>query len=181
MPIPTAKVLPGDRVEPRVLAAIDGREVGVPDPTGLVHLQFRRFAGCPFCNLHIGSLVARQAEIEGAGVGEVLVFHSTRDELLAHQRDLPFAVVADPRKALYREFGVEQSWRADLDPRAWLPALRGLRRKPTGMLADKTGGIRGLPADFLIAPHGEVVASYYGRHAYDQWSVDKLLEIVRAL
>ncbi|MFD8725590.1 hypothetical protein ACFV2H_48560 [Streptomyces sp. NPDC059629] len=35
----------------------------------------------------------------------------------------------------------------------------------------------GLPADFLIAPDGRILAAKYGEHAYDQWSVDHLLEL----
>ncbi len=35
-----------------------------------------------------------------------------------------------------------------------------------------------LPADFLIASDGTVVASKYGVHSYDQWSVDELLGLV---
>jgi hypothetical protein len=33
----------------------------------------------------------------------------------------------------------------------------------------------GLPADFLIASDGRVLACKYGAHAYDQWSVDEIL------
>ena len=33
--------------------ASSGQLVTIPDPAGeFVHLQFRRFAGCPICNLH---------------------------------------------------------------------------------------------------------------------------------
>ena len=39
-----------------------------------------------------------------------------------------------------------------------------------------TGGAFGLPADFLIAPDGRLAAVKYGRNAYDQWTVDELLE-----
>nr|WP_262701733.1 hypothetical protein [Streptomyces sp. NEAU-383] len=50
------------------------------------------------------------------------------EELREHTDGLPFAVVADPGKRLYREFGVEQARRALLSPRAWGPAgaARGL-------------------------------------------------------
>jgi hypothetical protein len=34
----------------------------------------------------------------------------------------------------------------------------------------------GLPADFLIAPDGRITALKYGRHAYDQWTIDELLD-----
>jgi hypothetical protein len=35
----------------------------------------------------------------------------------------------------------------------------------------------GLPADFLVAADGHVLACKYGVHAYDQWSVDDLLQL----
>jgi len=37
----------------------------------------------------------------------------------------------------------------------------------------------GLPADFLIAPDGSVLAAKYGRYASDQWSVDELLDLAK--
>jgi len=98
-----------------------GEPVALPDPNLLVHLQFRRFAGCPVCNLHLRSIVQRYAEITSAGVREVVVFHSSAAELREHVAGLPFAVVPDPQKRLYREFGVESAKRALLSPRAWLP------------------------------------------------------------
>jgi hypothetical protein len=42
------------------------------------------------------------------------------------------------------------------------------------------GGRYGLPADFLVAPDGLIVACKYGEHAYDQWSVDELLALVHS-
>jgi hypothetical protein len=36
-----------------------------------------------------------------------------------------------------------------------------------------------LPGDFLIAPDGRVLASKYGKHADDQWSVDEELALAR--
>ncbi|MFJ4549914.1 peroxiredoxin-like family protein [Streptomyces sp. NPDC088817] len=176
---------PGSTVQERRLTAVSGDQVAVPDPDRLIHLQFRRFAGCPVCNLHLRSVVRRHEEIEAAGVREVVVFHSPADELLPHTADLPFAVVADPDKRLYREFGVESSPRALLDPRAWWPILRavasGLREVVHGRehLPSTTphGGRLGLPADFLIAPDGRILATKHGEHAYDQWPVDELLRL----
>jgi hypothetical protein len=68
---------PGDVVAPRSLATACGPAVAVPDPERLVRLRFRRFAGCPVCNLHLQSVVRRHAEIEEAGIREVVVFHSS--------------------------------------------------------------------------------------------------------
>jgi peroxiredoxin len=185
MPVFRSPVEPGSTVNERRVTTVSGDQVAVPAPDRLTHLQFRRFAGCPVCNLHLRSVVRRHAEIEAAGVREVVVFHSPADELLPHATALPFAVVADPGKRLYAEFGVERSPRALLDPRAWGPIVRavlsGVREVARGReflpSSSPRGGRLGLPADFLIASDGRVLAAKYGEHVYDQWSVDELLEL----
>lgn len=164
----------------RELRTITGDSCRIPDGERLVHLQFRRFAGCPFCNLHLRSIAVRHDEIVTAGIREIAVFHSTAAELLAHQETVPFAVVADPDKGLYREFGVESSLRAVLNPRAFLPAIRGILHKRRLWSLNLAGGPLGLPADFLIAPDGRVLTRKYGAHAYDQWTVEELLLLARS-
>ncbi|QZH58643.1 AhpC/TSA family protein [Mycolicibacterium farcinogenes] len=178
--IPSTCPVPPETVDGSQFVSVTGEHVQVPDPDSLVHLQFRRFAGCPICNLHLQSFVARHTEIRAAGIREVVFFHSPAVELAQHTADLPFATIADPDKEVYRRFGVESSPRALLDPRSW-PAIvrggaltvRGRFRAPAGRQA---GGRFGLPADFLIASNGAVLAAKYGAHADDQWSVDDLLE-----
>ncbi|MGW0182606.1 peroxiredoxin-like family protein [Nocardia sp. NPDC003345] len=177
-----------DPVPARTLRNTTGAPVAVPHPELLTHLQFRRFAGCPVCNLHLRSVVARHAEIRAGGIHEVVVFHSTAAELRKYTDDLGLDVIADPERALYREFGVESGARSLLDPRAWPAIARsvgsevaaartGSRPAPP---AHAEGGRLGLPADFLIAPGGGVVAVKYGVHADDQWPVDELLSLAAA-
>jgi hypothetical protein len=170
----------------RELTAVSGETVPIPDPSRLVHLQFRRFAGCPICNLHLREIVRRHDEIEAAGIREVVVFHSTADELAEHP--LPFAVIADPTKRLYAQYGVQVSPRALLHPGVYWPLLRAVTRSAITILRGREKapagrqphGRLGLPADFLIAPDGRTVARKYGRHAYDQWTVDELLALGKA-
>jgi hypothetical protein len=173
----------GSVITPRELIGASGEAVPIPDPDRLIHLQFRRFAGCPICNVHLQSIVRRHDEIANAGVREVVVFHSTDQELRHYVGDLPFAVILDPTKSLYAEFGVESSPRAVLDPRAVPPALVSMVRhgywrnrggKPVAN-PHPTGGHLGLPADFLIGFDGQVIACKHGIHANDQWSVDEVL------
>lgn len=174
----------GANVPQRELQTIASARIIVPDPERRTHLQFRRFAGCPICNVHLRTVARRLAEIEAVGIREVAVFHSPAALMVPHQGRLPFAVVADPDRVLYQEFGVERSIRANLHPRAWTAPLRpqtwavvasGLRAGATpGLHGDTT---LGLPADFLIGPDGTVLAAHYGGHADDQWSVDDLLDL----
>jgi peroxiredoxin len=182
------EVRPGQRIAPRVLETIGGETVSVPDPERLVHMQFRRFAGCPVCDLHLRSVARRHDEIVAASVREVVVFHSSAEALRPFTGDLPFDVIADPEKRLYVEFGVESAPRALLDPRVWGTILRAVAASLVAVVRGRTpvppvnpaGGRFGLPADILIAPDGRVVACRYGRHAADQWSVDELLEAARS-
>lgn len=178
----------GGVVAARELTTVTGETVAVPAPVGLVHLQFRRFAGCPICNLHLRSMAVRHDEIVAAGVREIVVFHSSADDLLPYVTDLPFAVVADPGKRLYREFGVEAARRALLDPRAWPAIVRGSVRTIAAVRrgaeppppTPPDGGRLGLPGDFLIDASGTLRAVKYGVHADDQWPVDTLLRRVAA-
>ena len=67
----------GDKVNVRTLTTIEGTAVALPAADRLVHLQFRRFAGCPICSLHMHEVASRHNEITKAGVTEVVVFHSS--------------------------------------------------------------------------------------------------------
>ncbi|MFB9238206.1 AhpC/TSA family protein [Plantactinospora siamensis] len=169
----------------RLTSVTDGAAIAVPDPDRLVHLQLRRFAGCPVCHLHLRGFARRHGELDRAGVREVVVFHATADELRPHVLDLPFAAVADPERRLYTRFGVEPSPRALLDPRVWPAILRAVavvaveiargRARPPALRP--TGDRLGRPADLLIAPDGQVLAQKHGVHADDQWSVDEVLAL----
>ncbi|HEX6685369.1 MAG TPA: peroxiredoxin-like family protein [Candidatus Limnocylindrales bacterium] len=174
----------GDTVPALTLETIHATTVDIPGES-LTHLQFRRFAGCPVCNLHLRSFVRRRSEIEAAGIHEVIFFHSTAGQLREHADDLPLAVVADPGKRFYAMFGAEAGRRALSNPRAWggilaavavslVDVLRG--RKPVPPI-DPEGGRWGLPADLLIDRDGTIVAVKYGEHADDQWSVDEVIQI----
>jgi hypothetical protein len=79
------KIEVGDVVTAHELSDIHDKPVRIPDPERLVHLQFRRFAGCPICNLHMRSISRRHDEIVAAGVREVVVFHSSADAMREFQ------------------------------------------------------------------------------------------------
>lgn len=170
----------GDLFRARALTTFDGRPVYIPASGRMVHLQLRRYAGCPVCSLHLRSFARRHDEIVAAGITEVAVFHSSADELRKVHVDLPFAVVPDPERLLYAELGIGVSARALLDPRAWGAIATSIAtsasRDPRAGGGD---GSFGLPGDFLIAADGRIVALHRGAHADDQWSVDALLAEAR--
>jgi peroxiredoxin len=177
----------GTVVRARQLTDVTGGAVSLPDPGALVHLQFRRFAGCPVCSLHLRSFTRRHAELDAAGLREVVVFHSPAGQLRPQVAGLPFTAIADPGKRLYAEFGVGSAARALLDPRAWPAIAAGIaaslwqlaaHRRPAPALIPH-GGRLGLPADFLIGRDGRLLAVKYGQHADDHWQVSEVIGLAR--
>jgi peroxiredoxin len=171
------KFKPGDMLPTTVMEAVTGEAINLPDPKRLVHVQFRRFVDCPICNTHIAEFRKRAREIDAAGIKEVIVFHSSPRSIRSYQQDIPFLMVGDPKKALYKDFGVESSI-SFISLNSLGAAFRGMAH---GHFALRVvgGGPLGLPADFLIAPSGRINAVKYGTDAYDQWSVDELLSLAK--
>ncbi|HET7716173.1 MAG TPA: AhpC/TSA family protein [Bauldia sp.] len=177
----------GYSIPVRRFETISGRSIDVSTLSRPVHIQFRRFAGCPVCTIHLREFVRRQAELR-AHFHEIIIFHSSRQDLLAYSGDLPFDIVADPHKRIYAAFGVEASPRALLDMRAWPTIVRAIASSLPDVLTGRrpmpplfpSGGRYGLPADFLVNPAGRVLAAKYGVHADDQWSVDEVIRFANA-
>lgn len=169
----------GDFVEPCVLESVQGDAVQIPPPAQIMlHLQFRRFAGCPICNLHLHSYIQRHRELAENQIQEVVVFYSPKSAMLEHQLNAPFPFVADPDKKLYKAFGIEASIMSVLNPKAWPYAVKGLIKQGPGFPSHGVSAL-GLPADFLIDSTGMVITVHYGKHASDQLDFDELLELVR--
>ena len=172
-----SRLAAGDLAPPIDATSIRGDGVRIPNPSaGIVHLQFRRFAGCPICNLHLRELAAHADDIRARAIREVVVFHSSQAEMEPYQAALPFDCIADPGKALYRRYGVETSLLSVLHPAAMWAGLRGVLSSRRVSLTMENG-VLGLPADFLIGPDGRIRAAHYGEHAYDNWDVDTLLDL----
>ena len=167
----------GDIVPATTLESVTGGPIKLPDPNRLVHLQFRRFVDCPICNTQIAELCGRAREIEAAGIKEVIVFHSSAKSIRSYQKDVPFVLVGDPKKAIYKEFGVETSLGFIMSLKALGAFMRGIVHGHFGLRF--SGGPLGLPGDFLIQPSGQIKAAKYGTHAYDQWSVDELIALAK--
>jgi len=86
-------------------------------------------------------------------------------------------MVGDPKKVFYKELGVKTSL-GFISLKALGAAMRGMAHGHFA-LRFAGGGPLGLPADFLIAPSGQIKAVKYGADAYDQWSVDELLALAK--
>ena len=119
-------------------------------------------------------------ELERLGVDVLVVTFEAGPMALAYAREaeLPFPIVVDADRALYRAYGMLAGKKRDL----WGPATvlayfrlfaRGRRlRRPTGD-TEQLGG------DVLIDPAGVVRLHHVGSGPADRPAVDALLAIVR--
>ena len=106
------------------------------------------------------------------------MFHSSPKSIRSYQKDVPFLMVGDPKKAFYKDFGVETSL-GFVSLKALGAGMRGMAHGHFGLRL--AGGPLGPPADFLIAPSGRINAVKYGADAYDQWSVGELLTLTKGV
>jgi len=170
---------PGNAIIHQTLHSTHGATVEIPHPTQLTHLQFRRFAGCPVCNLRIHEFFDRYTDLVDHNIQEVAVFQSSDEMMNKRLAEAPFPLIADTDKVLYEEFGVESSIPAMLNPRMLTATVKGMWRHGL-KLPEAVDAAFTLPAEFLIDCSGNVVAAKYGKHYDDQWNVDELIRLADA-
>jgi peroxiredoxin len=170
----STRLHPGQKAPPFTIPTLSHGALTVPGAGALIHLQFRRFAGCPICSLHLRSFARRYDDLKQVGITEVTVFHSGEKSLRRYHADLPFIIVPDEHKRLYALYGLERSLSAMMHPASMWAAMRGMVTAPNNPL-DAAGGYLGLPADFLIGPSGDLLHTKYGAHADDHWEVEDVL------
>lgn len=133
----------GSHLIHRELVTIQGEPVQIPDPERLVHLQFRRYAGCPICNVHLRSITQRHEGILAAGIREVVVFHSSAETMLEFQSELPFAAIRRPRQEALRR--IRRRILAQGRPEPARPAGRRSRQERRTQRAGRDGHRRKAP------------------------------------
>lgn len=135
-----------------------------------VLLVFLRHAGCTFCREALSDLAAKRREIEASGTRLVLVHMSTEQQgakLLERYGLGEVAHVSDPRRNLYRAFGLPRGTFGDLfGPKVWIRGFQAaiLNRHGVGRL--EGDGFQ-MPGVFLLF-HGEVLRSYRHQSAADR-------------
>lgn len=143
-----------------------------------VWLSLYRYATCPMCVEHIAEVLTRYNEIEKAGIQFIAVFESRKDQFVkpntgATQKlmeNIPFPMIADPEKKIYRAYRAKVSLWAVFRPKVlWVglrATLKGYRQK------ELDGALGQIPAHFLIAPNGKIHTAYYGSTVADNipWS-----------
>lgn len=144
---------------------------------GLTLLSFFRYASCPLCNLRVRELITKHERFLKNRIRILAVFQSPM-ERIAHYvgtQSPPFPLIPDPDLKLYRLYGVESSWRGFA--RAWTLGIPQVYRAVVAnrfLPGTMENDIHRIPADFLIAPDGELVDVYYGRDIGDHIPLDQV-------
>jgi peroxiredoxin len=147
-----------------------------------VLLKFYRFATCPICNLHMAEVIRRHGELELAGLETVVLFHTPIDELAdSVAGELPFTAIADPDKRVFAAYGVEASLSGMASTRVMRDYARALKAGYHSASMSQHGGIKGLPADFIVGIDGKVQYVHYGVNFSDTVPVDEILSVVARL
>lgn len=168
----------GDFVSPLQLQDIHGKPVAIPSRASrYVHLQFRRYAGCPVCNLHLRTMSRSAKMFADAGIQSVVIVASEDKPVLQQMGNLPFQIVADPGKHLYEQYGVSTSPMSVLAPAAMAGAVKGMLSGSGSPAGSNLDNLFILPAEFLIGPSGKIVACKYSKHAADHWNPYDLLAL----
>lgn len=116
-----------------------------------------------------------------SGVQVVLVGMGTPAEsnAFAAKYDLPFPIVSDPSKMMYRTFDLKRMapW-GFLAPEVVLKGVSAIARGHHMGLPQ--GDVRQLPGVFVINTAGEIVFSHYAADAADHPAVAVILDVVKA-
>ena len=140
-------------------------------------LSFYRYAACPLCNLRVHDLIQHYASFSERNLNLIAVFQSPRESIRRYigKQNIPFPVIADPERMLYRVYGVESSWPGFIKGSLRISTLTSALMK--GFFPGKMEGIKSMvPADFLIGPDLTVQVAYYGSDIADHLPIEKINE-----
>jgi len=134
-----------------------------------VMLSFYRYASCTFCNLRIAELIRAYPEFSKQNMEFLAVFQSSKDKVLEHAGALkpPFPNIPDPKRALYKLYGVQHSsrWKYFVGLLHFNKLITAFSK---GLIKGKSDGDKFLiPADFLINENQIIDTAYYGKDISD--------------
>lgn len=160
----------GQPAKPFAAQDINGNAIALDDYRARpLLISFFRSASCTLCGLQVWYLAQQYLRWRQQGLQMLAVFESTdamTRQYINNQR-LPFPVIADPDKNLFRLYDIESSWRA---------FIQGIPRYAVSLVQARRKGITRwwpeihprLPADFLIAPDQTIYYVNYGKNMADR-------------
>jgi len=167
----------GEPAKPFEVTDIFGSRISLQDFEGQrLMLSFYRYASCPLCNLRVHQLVTRFDEFKSKHLTLLAFFQSPQASIAKYvgRQEVPFPIVADPERMVYRQYGVESSWAGFFIAGVTkLPRL--IKASLKGFFPGKMEGQTALvPADFLIGPDLKIEVAYYGNDIGDHLPMEAI-------
>lgn len=142
-------------------------------------LLFIRHFGCPFCREEVARLRREKETVDRAGFQVLLVSMGTPEEAEGFRRqfNLPFTIICDPEKALYKAYGLKgRSISQIFSPKLF---LKGLKAVGQGFLPGLSlGDPFQLPGVVVIDVKGHIRFRYYSRDPSDYPSIAIIVDVL---
>ena len=193
---PPANLVRGARVPEFQAITSNGKVIDIKDYLGKkVWLAFYRYATCPYSLLHLSEVVAKAEELKQNGVEFIAVFKSDLKEFKSggphashvYLQDVPFPMITDPNRKLYRFFGVKQGIRAWFSVSLWWSFIKAWFKgfgPGGGGFSEARKLDPQLPAHFLILEDGRIHTIHQGATFSDHiswWRVQKFFRERRTI
>jgi peroxiredoxin len=158
----------GDAAPGFATTDIFGKPVRLKDYEGKkLLICFYRYAGCPFCNVLLHSLIERYPKLHFRGLEVVAFLQSPREKIFEYPMKRqnpkpPFPLVADPNMEIYNLYKVKLSAAGMAKGAVKAPALISKMIKhhyPQGKIEGK---FLLMPAFFLINKDQTIHQAHYG-------------------
>jgi len=174
----------GDKAPEFLATDIDGNSQAPPGSEGSpVLLTFFRHAGCPMCNLRTRELILAKSKLDRYGVKVMGVFESSEKNIRRDvgRLDPPFPIISDRERKLYKLYGVAPSWIGFVSifvVKPWRVYVAIVKNRFIPKFGEATPM---MPAEFLIAPDGEIKLAYYGRDIGDHLPLPDLFKALNRI
>jgi thioredoxin-dependent peroxiredoxin len=166
----------GDQAPGFSIRDLNGRDVTLTEYRDRKLLfAFFRYGACPLCNLRMTFLIDAYPRWQEQGLDVIAVFESPAERLLetVASQQIPFPVIPDPERTLYKKYGVTASWLGYLVGAFRFRAFRDAFKR--GFHIGKgEGAITQLPAEFLIGPDLKIEHAYYGKDIGDHLPISDI-------
>ena len=128
----------------------------------------------------MAQLRQKKQYFDRAGAQVVLVGMGTPEESAAFEMkfDIPFPLISDPKRRLYRTFGLKMlSALGLLSPSVAVKGILAITKGHT--VGIPIGDVRQLPGVFIIDTDGRIVYSHFARDPSDHPDPDTILEALK--
>ena len=167
------------------LKDIFGRMINLEDyKDKRVFIGFFRHAGCPFCNIRVHTLSKKHQELKAKGLEMIFFFESPENLLLKsifHKEVSPIPLIADPKKAVYAQYGIENSGYKSAVSHLTSFVQTAFKARGLGVpmhMMAAGESISTMPAEFLIDYNLEIKKVHYAESLNDRLGVEVLERFV---